>query len=279
MNKSILCNILKQIVAKQGNKLWIVQRPKGLPTDTMLVGADVFHNTGQGKKSIVGFCASMDRFFTQYASIPYAQEELGQEIMYSIGKLMYRALKEYKRINDGKLPELIVFYRDGVGESQIPLLINIEIPEIRKAFKKFTVDENGKAGGSLPYKPKFAEITVNKRIDDRFFLNGKENPSPGTIISSDVTDNRYFQFFLVAQNVTCGTVTGTKFFVICDDNTELSQDMFWKLTHNQCYNYYNWPGAIRVPAPCFYAHKLGYLVGQTYASETDESLKNKLYYL
>jgi hypothetical protein len=38
----------------------------------MLVGADVFHNTGQGKKSIVGFCASMDRFFTKYASIPYA---------------------------------------------------------------------------------------------------------------------------------------------------------------------------------------------------------------
>lgn len=59
----------------------------------------------------------MDRFFTKYASIPYAQEELGQEIMYSIGKLMYRALKEYKRENEGKLPELIVFYRDGVGES------------------------------------------------------------------------------------------------------------------------------------------------------------------
>merc|ERR1712072_920675 len=147
MNKSILCNILKQIVAKVGNRLWIVQRPKGMPNHTMLVGADVFHNTGQGKKSIVGFCASMDRFFTHYASIPYAQEELGQEIMYSIGKLMYQALKEYKRQNDDKLPDLIIFYRDGVGESQIPLLINIEIPEIKKAFKKFGDD----------YKPKFAE--------------------------------------------------------------------------------------------------------------------------
>lgn len=93
---------------------------------------------------------------------------------------MYRALKEFKRNNDGHLPELIVFYRDGVGESQIPLLVNIEIPEIKKAFKKFN-DGN--------YKPKFAEITVNKRIDDRFFLDGKENPNPGTIISGDVTSN------------------------------------------------------------------------------------------
>merc|ERR1712110_390143 len=269
MNRSILSNILKQMVAKCGNRLWIVQRPKGFPTHTMLVGADVFHSTGQGKKSIVGFCASMDRFFTKYASIPYAQEELGQEIMYSIGKLMYRALKEYKKINDGALPELIIFYRDGVGESQVPLLINIEIPEIKKSFKKFGED----------YNPKFAEITVNKRIDDRFFLDGKENPNPGTITSSDVTSNN-FEFFLVAQNVTCGTVTGTKFFVIHNENTGLTQDQFWCLTHNQCYNYYNWPGAIRVPAPCFYAHKLGYLVGQTYASETNQdSLKNKLYYL
>jgi hypothetical protein len=30
---------------------------------------------------------------------------------------------------------------------------------------------------------------VNKRIDDRFFLDGKENPNPGTIISGDVTSN------------------------------------------------------------------------------------------
>ena len=58
----------------------------------------------------------MDRFFTKYASIPYVQEKMGQEIMYSIGKLMKKALIEYKKIN-GALPELIVYYRDGVGES------------------------------------------------------------------------------------------------------------------------------------------------------------------
>lgn len=54
-----------------GNKLWIVQRPKGLPQHTMLIGADVFHNTGKAKQSIVGFCASVDKYFTKYASIPH----------------------------------------------------------------------------------------------------------------------------------------------------------------------------------------------------------------
>ena len=60
-----------------GNKLWIVKRSKGLAKYTMLVGADVFHNTGKNKNSIVGFCASMDRYFTKYASIPHIQEKMG----------------------------------------------------------------------------------------------------------------------------------------------------------------------------------------------------------
>ena len=65
--------------------------------------------------------------------------------------------------------------------------MEIEIPEIKKTFKKFGED----------YNPKFAEITVNKRIDDRFFIDGKTNPSPGTIISKDVISNN-FEFFMVA---------------------------------------------------------------------------------
>ena len=35
------------------------------------------------------------------------------------------------------------------------------------------------------------------------------------------------------------------------------QRLSYKLTHL----YYNWPGTIRVPAPCQYAHKLASLIG------------------
>ena len=34
----------------------------------------------------------------------------------------------------------------------------------------------------------------------------------------------------------------------------------YKLTHM----YYNWPGTVRVPAPCQYAHKLAYQVSNEY---------------
>lgn len=64
--------------------------------------------------------------------------------------------------------------------------MEIEIPKINECFKKFGED----------YNPKFAEITVNKRIDDRFF-DGKNNLRPGTIISSGCVSNN-FEFFLGA---------------------------------------------------------------------------------
>jgi len=65
--------------------------------------------------------------------------------------------------------------------------MQIEIPSILESFKEFGED----------YQPKFAEIIVTKRIDDRFFYNREFNPEPGTIIYSDVISKK-FEYFLIA---------------------------------------------------------------------------------
>ena len=51
------------------------------------------------------------------------------------------------------------------------------------------------------------------------------------------------------------------------------------LTYKMCHLYYNWLGTIRVPAPCQYAHKYAYLVGQSLRKEPSEKLLDKLFYL
>ena len=78
--------------------------------------------------------------------------------------------------------------------------MEVEVPEIKKAIQSFGED----------YNPGFVEITVNKRIDDRFFTETTSNPKPGSIIASSVVSDMH-EYFLIAQNVTCGTVTGTKY--------------------------------------------------------------------
>ena len=68
-----------------------------------------------------------------------------------------------------------------------------------------------------------------------------------------------YDFFLVSQSVNQGTVNPTSYNVVKDTSGLLPkhiQALTYKLTHL----YYNWPGTVRVPAPCQYAHKLAFLV-------------------
>lgn len=80
---------------------------------------------------------------------------------------------------------------------------------------------------------------------------------PGTIMDREVTKPYYQDFFLVSQYVRQGTVTPTHFIVV--DTANLSPDHLQKLSYKLTHMCYNWPGTVRVPAPCQYAHKLASL--------------------
>ena len=92
-------------------------------------------------------------------------------------------------------------------------------------------------------------------------------------------DLRCNDFFLLhLGSVNQGTVSPTHYNMIWDTTgwkVDIHQKLAYKLTHL----YYNWQGTIKVPAPCQYAHKLAYLVGENLKSLPDPILSNKLYYL
>lgn len=46
-----------------------------------------------------------------------------------------------------------------------------------------------------------------------------------------------------------GTVTPSHYVVI-ENECNLSADILQQLSYKLTYQYYNWPGSIRVPAPC-----------------------------
>jgi aubergine-like protein len=83
---------------------------------------------------------------------------------------------------------------------------------------------------------------------------------------------------LISQHVTQGTVNPTHYNVV-HDTIGLKPDHYQKLAFRLTHMYYNWPGTIRVPAVCQYAHKLAFLVGQSLHKEHSPSLSDKLFYL
>ena len=104
------------------------------------------------------------------------------------------------------------------------------------------------------------------------------NPPPGSVISGPMSRYNY-DFFMVPQWVNQGTATPTH-YVVVHDSSKLSEQALITLTYEQCYNYYNWKGAIRIPASLMYANKLATMVGEhVKATPSDDSLSSKLYSL
>jgi aubergine-like protein len=270
-SRSIIQKILLQMNCKLGGTLWGIKIPL---KNTMIVGIDTYHEANQKGNAVGGFVASMNSSFTKYNSIPTIQKKK-EELLNGLIASMERTLRNYKQINS-TLPDRIIIYRDGVGDGQLQHVETYEIPQFKEACERMCPG----------YSPKITFIVVQKRINHKFFKFIRDkppaesyvNPPPGSVLDHTVTRRNAYDFFLCSQHVREGTVTPSHFIVLRDDN-QFEPDIVQQLTYKLTYLYYNWPGAVRVPAPCQYAHKLAYLVGLAIKGKVDDSLTDKLFYL
>ncbi|XP_069353590.1 piwi-like protein 3 [Eulemur rufifrons] len=264
---TVVCEKLaQQMVCKMGGALWKVDT--GI-RKAMFVGIDCFHDTVNRKKSIAGFVASTTDELTKWYSQCVIQEA-GEEIVNGLTDCLRAALEVWYQ-NESCMPRSVIVYRDGVGDGQLQALLDHEIPQMLACLKNIPSRENV----ALTF------IVVKKRINTRFFaISGRslQNPNPGTVIDVELTRKEWYDFFIVSQSVREGTVTPTHYNVIYD-TVCLRPNTVQRLTYQLCHMYYNWAGIIRVPAPCHYAHKLAYLVGQSIHEQPDSSLSTLLYYL
>eukprot|EP00064_Thunnus_orientalis_P007810 superscaffoldBa00000888_g7832 len=271
---TVATKIALQMACKMGGELWSLKQ-------LMIVGIDCYHDTTAGKRSIGALVASLNQSMSRWFSKCVLQHK-GQEIMDGLKMALSGnkcqnlcicftgALKDYLKFNNC-LPSRIIVYRDGVGDGQLHSVVNYEVSQIMDSIKSMGHD----------YMPKLSVVVVKKRISSRFFahINGKvSNPPPGTIVDSEVTRPEWYDFYIVSQAVRSGSVSPTHYNVVYD-TSGLKPDHMQRLTYKLCHMYYNWQGIIRVPAPCQYAHKLAFLVGQSIHREPSVQLDDFLFYL
>ncbi|NXU70935.1 PIWL1 protein, partial [Oreotrochilus melanogaster] len=263
---AIATKIALQMNCKMGGELWSVEIPL---KQVMIVGIDCYHDSLAGKQSIAGFVSSLNQTMTRWFSRSVVQSR-GQELVDGLKACLQTALRDWFKWNN-YLPSRIIVYRDGVGDGQLNTLVNYEVPQFLDCLKSVGTD----------YNPRLTVIVVKKRVNTRFFAHtagGLKNPPPGTVVDVEVTRPEWYDFFLVSQTVRNGCVSPTHYNVIYD-SSKLKPDHIQRLTYKLCHMYYNWSGVIRVPAPCQYAHKLAFLVGQSIHREPNLMLSDKLYYL
>jgi len=266
---SVATKVALQMNCKLGGQLWAVKVPlKG----AMVVGFDAYHDSLHQGRSVGALVASLNDTFTKYFSVTEMHPTYGAtEISNTISSMMTQALKSYKKANNC-FPERIIFYRDGVGDGQIPFVFESEVKQLKAAIRAV-------CPAGLTF------IITSKRINARFIVSGtKTNPNSGTVVDDVVTLPERYDFFLVSQSVNQGTVNPTSYNVLCcepagKDNSVLPAEHIQQLTYKLTHLYFNWPGTVRVPAPVQYAHKLAFLVGTSLHTPPSSKLDELLYYL
>ncbi|XP_026806338.1 piwi-like protein Siwi [Rhopalosiphum maidis] len=277
-NMSVCTKIVIQINCKLNGAPWRVDIP-GPANSMMIIGYDVCHDTVNKSKSYGAFIATMDTCFTSFFSC-VQKHTSGQELSTFFSVNTMKALNKF-RFKNNKLPDIIIIYRDGVGDGQIEYVQKTEVDQVKEACKEIYKDQ----------KVGLAFVIVKKRINTKFFkFEGEihENPQPGTVVDSTVTDPSdpsdptIYDFYLVSQHTAQGTVTPTHYKVIFNSLSEtipLSPIQIQRITYKLTHLYYNWSGTIRVPAPCHLAHRLAFMAAKTLRSPVNPALEDFLFYL
>jgi eukaryotic translation initiation factor 2C len=156
------------------------------------------------------------------------------------------------QVHNGSLPAKVLYYRDGVGNSQYAEIRKEEILKIRAAYAQL------QGNSSDPIEPKITAVIVTKRHHTRFYpdtTDRKLNCPPGTVVDSEVTHPCYFDFYLQSHKPIQGTVRPTYYFVVENDigfDAEQLQDF----TYHLCFTYQRATLPVGYAPPAYYADRL-----------------------
>ena len=109
-------------------------------------------------------------------------------------------------------------------------------------------------------------MTANKNVDQRFWSKvGRraQNPGNGLVVQSHVTRDDRFEFYMIAHKGPTGLQSPVRFDVLALENwPDLDPKDLYDLTYNLCFGFYNYQGAVKLPAPLMYAHTLANMLSK-----------------
>lgn len=269
---STISNIWLKINAKTNGSNHVLAKnfkPPIARKTVMYVGADVTHPSPEQTNipSVVGVAASYDLEGFRY-NCCYRLQGPKDEMIRDLQNIVIKQLRQFKQTNQS-LPELIMYYRDGVSEGQFQEVLTIELRAMQAAA----------ASVQQGYKPNITFIVVQKRHHARFFPTANcptegrnNNVQPGTIVDRYITAPNQYQFFLVSHAAVQGVAKPTKYCVLYDDEN-CNPDQLQALTYYLCHMFTRCNRAVSYPAPTYYAHLAAYR-GRVYIKDRPLNMNN-----
>ncbi|KAG4441773.1 hypothetical protein IFR05_002764 [Cadophora sp. M221] len=232
----------------------------GVPPGTMIVGADCTHpnDNAPGRPSIAGVVATNDETSFHYlasARLQTGKQEYIEDLRSMIKERVmtwYRKMKDRPAPNpmgtktgDTWFPKKILFYRDGVSESQYGMVRYQELPQISEgcsdALKE--IRAGGPHSHNIPekfkYKPDITLMVITKRHHARVYdwrtdQSTTANLPPETLVDSDVVTPNHVSFYLQSHASPKGTARSAHYVVLedtCKYDMKKLQDMTNKISY------------------------------------------------
>ncbi|CAI7659783.1 unnamed protein product [Penicillium viridicatum] len=264
-SEQYLSNNAMKVNLKMGGSNQLLQpansRFIGAAKSTMVVGLDVTHPSSTDPEvfpSVAAIVASTDYSMGQWPGEIRAQTRRQEHVEF-LKEMMLTRLALWQKKNNGKLPQNILVYRDGVSDGQFNMVLTEELPKIQAAAKAV-------------YREALPNITIvvcGKRHNVRFYpTNAKDqdrtsNPLNGCVVDRGITRPIYWDFYLQAQAPLQGSARPAHYIVIHDEiftNPKVNSDrkpadVLQELTHNICYLMGRATRSISYSTPAFLADK------------------------
>ncbi|CAN6454461.1 unnamed protein product [Victoria cruziana] len=263
LSSQFLTNLALKINAKAGGSTVALfntmpwQNPRLFADDepAMFMGADVTHPhpLDDYSPSIAAVVGSMNwPAANKYISRMRSQRHR-QEIILDLQEMVEELLDDFCHAI-GKHPKQIIFFRDGVSETQFYKVLQEELRAIKSACQRIP-----------DYNPSITFVVVQKRHHTRLFLdercskiaNSHGNIPPGTIVDTVITHPKEFDFFLCSHSGLKGTSRPTHYHVLWDES-HFSSDELQQLIHNLCYTFVRCTKPVSLVPPAYYAHLAAY---------------------
>ncbi|CAE7263081.1 AGO14 [Symbiodinium natans] len=246
---------------------WLLKKEEG----TMIMGADVTHNVAG--ISVAGVVASVDSSFASYfheirGQSPYTLNTLKQrnrqseERIIDLTSMAQNMLQKWRKMN-GRLPNNIIYYRDGVSDGQFVNVLQRELNLLDAAFKNV----------EATYEPRLVIIVGQKRHQTRLWMaddkgkgggkdkgKGKKDPAqvrPGTVASDNIAQPSHMNFFLVSQEGIQGTSVPCHYHILHLDKRLVQRgikvDDFEIITFQLCHLYSRADKSVGYATPAYMA--------------------------
>lgn len=230
---------IKNIVAKCNAKLNGINHEidEEIFNEMMFIGTTIKHaGPNECIPSIVGVASSYNLNGSKFCSDWKVQgSQQSKEIILGIDDIVLKHIKNYKDTNK-KLPKHILYYRDGVSETQFKKVLKVELEAIEKAIGEYPTDIDDYFS-----KPKITFIVVTQRHHARFFRfeNEKileENVEAATVIDEQIVHPNISQFFMISHKVKVGVAKPMKYWILKND-AKLPTETIEHISYCLCNNF------------------------------------------